>query len=475
MPHSGGPASPHSPRPRDWSGLTSADVLARYQPGKADPLQVLEVLLKLYNEQHTSKAKTVSHKTRHERAQFLRRFLRDLRLRAGFKQLPDPRNLGQKHIQAMVDVWRQDKLQAPTIQTYLSFLRGLAKWTGKPGFIRKPAHYGLDVDEYQRTGIAERDKSWSAQGVDIEALIEQVCEFDAHVGASLRVIHAFGLRRKESIMLRPHECVVPFEATGLPPEQQQCDRYVWIRQGAKSGRQRFVPLNNPRRQAAISYAQQVAAWDPHAHLGRPGFDLKQNLSRFQYVVGKFGITVPKLGITAHGLRHEALIDEFEARTGVPPAVRGGGELAPEVEQAARLAVSRLAGHERLGAASAYLGTVMFRSRRRAASASEVAENPSAESGARHATPPLQRRHLRADSEPGPSEHRLPAPVAGAAADPDLEVEAVAPGPGADVSAAGEVVAAGDGVARRGPASLDRTADGGLEAVFNGALQQALRD
>jgi integrase len=335
-------------------------VLARYRPGQADPLQVLEVLLKLHNEQHTSRAKTVSHKTRQERAQFLRRFFRDLTQRAGFKTLPDPRNLAQKHIHAMVQVWQQDRLQAPTLQTYLSFLRGLARWLGKPGLVRKPAHYGLDLAEYQRSGIARRDKSWTAQGVDIGGLIEQVCEFDAHVGASLKVIRAFGLRRKESVMLRPHECVVPFEATGLPPEQQQCEQYVWIRQGAKSGRQRYLPLNGPRRRAAIAYAKQVAAGDAHAHLGRPGFDLKQNLRRFDYVLRKFGITAPRLGITAHGLRHEALIEEFVVRTGAQPAVRGGGTLAPEVEHAARLAVSRLAGHERPRAASAYLGAVMFR-------------------------------------------------------------------------------------------------------------------
>ena len=88
----GGPATPQSLRPRSWSGLTDRDVLARYRPGKADPLQVLEVLLKLHNQQHTARAKTVSHKTRQERAQFLRRFFRDLTLRAGFKTLPDPRH-----------------------------------------------------------------------------------------------------------------------------------------------------------------------------------------------------------------------------------------------------------------------------------------------------------------------------------------------------------------------------------------------
>ena len=211
----------HQPlRPRDWSGLTDQNILDRYVPGRVDPMQVLEVLLKLHNQQHTARLKTVSHKTRQERADFLRRFFRDLRERAGYKMLPDPRNLGQKHIHAMVQVWRADKLKPATIQTYLSFLRGMAKWMGKNGFIRKPAHYGLELAEYQRHEAAERDKSWSAQGVDIEKLIEQVCDYDAYVGASLRLIRAFGLRRKESVMLRPNACIVPFESTGLAEKER---------------------------------------------------------------------------------------------------------------------------------------------------------------------------------------------------------------------------------------------------------------
>ena len=114
---------------------------------------------------------------------------------------------------------------------------------GRNGFVRGPVHYGLEIAEYQRHEAAERDKSWSAQGVDIEALIEKVCAYDAYVGASLRLIRTFGLRRKESVMLRPNACIVPFESTGLAENEKQADEYVWIRQGAKSGRQRFVPLD----------------------------------------------------------------------------------------------------------------------------------------------------------------------------------------------------------------------------------------
>lgn len=360
----GGEATPQSPRPRDWAGLTSRDVLARYVPGKANPLTVLEVLLKLYNAQHTTSVKTVSFKTRQERAEFLRRFYRDLKSRAGFKVPPDPRNLAQRHIHAMVQVWREDKLKPGTIQNYLSFLRGLVQWVGKPGFIRKPAHYGLDRVEYQRTGVAVRDKSWSARGVDIDGLIDRVCAFDPFVGASLRLIRAFGLRRREAIMLRPNECVVPFESTGLSSEQRQGDRYVWIRQGAKGGRQRYVPINTLRREEAIAHAQKVAPVDPHAHMGAPGRGLKQNVTRFRHVLKKFDITATGLGITAHGLRHEALIDEYIALTGEQPAVRGGGKaLTPQQEDAARLAVSRLAGHGRPRASAAYLGSAMIRKNR----------------------------------------------------------------------------------------------------------------
>ena len=134
----------------------------------------------------------------------------------------------------------------------------------------------------------------------------------------------------------------------------------------QDGRQRFVSLNTPQRIAAIEFAQVVAA-GPDGHMGDPHHDLEHNLYRFGYVQGKFGIMSRGLGVTAHGLRHEALIDEFVVRTGQQPPVRGGGELAPEAKRAARQAVAKLAGHARKRASSAYLGAVMLRKAGRAKS------------------------------------------------------------------------------------------------------------
>lgn len=136
---------------------------------------MLELLIALSNQHHTAKHKEVSFKTRQERADFLRRFFRDLKDKAGFKTLPDPRNLGERHIKASVAVWQREGLAPATNQTYLSFLRGLANWIVKPGLVRQPYYYGLQPEEYQRHEAAQRDKSWSAQGIDIDCLIGEIC------------------------------------------------------------------------------------------------------------------------------------------------------------------------------------------------------------------------------------------------------------------------------------------------------------
>ena len=116
----------------------------------------------------------------------------------------------------------------------------------------------------------------------------------------------------------------------------------------------FIPLDSSARLAAVEFAQDVVS-SMGAHMGNPANDLKQNLRRFDYVLEKFGITFRALGVTAHGLRHEALIEHFQSLTGQPPPVRGGMGLPREVDQFARKAVSELAGHARIRASGAYIG------------------------------------------------------------------------------------------------------------------------
>lgn len=346
-------------RRQDWSGRSPQEILARYPPGKTDPLRVLEVLLDLFNTRHTALEKTVSHKTRQERARFLRRFFADLKRKGGFRQPPDPRNLGQKHIHTMVQVWQRERLAPATIQTYLSFLRGLGSWIGKHGFVRKPAQYGLSLDEYQRHEYALRDKSWGGNGIDVPAVLAEIAKFDPRVAASMRLMDALGLRRKESVMHRPYAHVVPFDQTGLPESQKRADEYVWVK--GKGGRVRWIALQTDAERAAVAHARSVVD-GRDAHMGNPAHSLKRNLRRLDYALEKFGFTKAERGVTGHGLRHGNLQGLYEEVTGTPPPVRGGGAVPTDLDREARLVVSERAGHARLRAAGAYLGAVLPRLR-----------------------------------------------------------------------------------------------------------------
>jgi site-specific recombinase XerC len=341
-----------SPRRQNWAGKSPQQVLDMYPPGRTPVNRVVDVLIELYNSLHTALEKTVSHKTRYERAQFLRRFFRELHTDAGFKLAPDPRNLGQRHVQAMVKVWQRRKLSPGTIQTYLSFLRGLAMWLNKPGFIRRPEHYGLTPDEYERHENAQRDKSWSGNGIDVEALLAQVSAYDARIGASMRLMVKVGLRRKESVMCRPYAHVHTFEETGLPDEQREADRYLWTK--GKGGRARWLPLATDEQQAAIAHARSVVSGHD-AHMGAPDRDLKSNLRRLDYALRKFGLTKRESGTTGHGARHDHLQGQYQDTTGTPAPVRGGGPVDRDLDRQARLRVARVAGHARLRSAGAYLG------------------------------------------------------------------------------------------------------------------------
>ena len=101
------------------------------------------------------------------------------------------------HAGAMVEVWRKDQLMPATIQTYLSFLRGLGKWMGKNGFIRGPQFYGLESQEYQRHEAAQRDKTTALPVLKAAAEKGATPEAQAYARAALRQIAATKVPAKD--------------------------------------------------------------------------------------------------------------------------------------------------------------------------------------------------------------------------------------------------------------------------------------
>ena len=91
-------------------------------------------------------------------------------------------------------------------------------------------------------------------------------------------------------------------------------------------------------------------------MGHPAYSLKRNLRRLDYALEKFGITRKQAGVTGHGLRHGNLNDYYATLSGSPSPVRDGWPVPKEVDRAAWLAVAEHAGHSRMRASGAYLGS-----------------------------------------------------------------------------------------------------------------------
>ena len=318
--------------------------------------RALQEILRTHNDRHAVKPKGVSFKTQEERANALFRCFRDLHA-LGYK-VKNPYCLGGRHIAALVEDWtsaeprsRQRTLSPATIQAELSHLRTFACWIGKAGLVRRAEAYVNDPELVTRHYVATKDKAWSAQALDPEALIRSVEAHDVWVGAQLRVARAFGLRVKEAVMLRPHEAEKRAVA-GEPASAGEANLEVY--RGTKGGRLRLIPIDTPAKCLALETARKLVPSES-GFLADPRRSLKQNLDRLYNVMKRFGITRRTLGITAHGLRHGYAGDRYEAIAGVPAPVRGGTPPDRETDRRSRLRVAEELGHGRPQILGAYVG------------------------------------------------------------------------------------------------------------------------
>lgn len=301
----------------------------------------LNALLKEHGRKATRQNKIVSHETTDTRYESLRRSFRDLR-GLGYK-LESVFNLKQRHVSALAKSWEERGLSSSTIANRISCLRTLSLWIGKPGMIQKASDFVKDPNSVRRMQATTEDKSWSAAGIDIIPMINLIEQHDWRVGLQLKLMLAFGLRRKEAVMFRPL--------------QADMGGAVRVRDGTKGGRERVVMLETAGQRALLDFAKSRVK-SINEHIGHPDLTLEKALRRFNYVLEKFGITQRGLGVTAHGLRHQFLNDLYEKLTGAPSPVRSTN-LTAQIDQLthdlARSRVSQDAGHARLGISDAYIG------------------------------------------------------------------------------------------------------------------------
>jgi integrase len=220
------------------------------------------------------------------------------------------------------------------------------------GLVLAAERYVADRALVRRTYTAQDDKSWSANALNKDEIIERVANCDPFVGAQLRLCSAYGARVKEAIMCRPH--VAEINGKLLLAQEWNCESYLEIKRGTKGGRMRIVPIDTGEKRAALDRAKRIALYETSS-LGHPGLSLKQALNRFYNVLKHCGVTAAKLRITAHGLRHEYANDRYEQAAGQPSPIRGGEAIDRPLDRNARLSVAKELGHARENISTAYCG------------------------------------------------------------------------------------------------------------------------
>ncbi|HOB95146.1 MAG TPA: integrase domain-containing protein [Aquabacterium sp.] len=162
---------------------------------------------------------------------------------------------------------------------------------------------------------------------------------DPYTAMSLRLQAAFGLRREESIKLRP----------------QWADRgdSLYLKASwTKGGREREVPITTDEQRTVLADAQALAG---AGSLIPAELSYRDQLNRFKAQTAKAGID------HVHGLRHAYAQARYEALTGWK-APAAGGPMSRQLsaaqkiaDRAARLAISAALGHEREQITAVYLG------------------------------------------------------------------------------------------------------------------------
>lgn len=247
---------------------------------------------------------------------------------SGYNNLRAP-NLTMKHVMCLVRQWQNTGLSAGTVKNRMAHLRWMAEKVDKPGMIPK---------DNAELGIAERQYAGQPNKAQVlDARLTRVT--DPYTKMSLRLQAAFGLRREESIKIRP--CIADH-------------KQVLYLQGpwCKGGLERVVPIRTAEQRAVLDAAHRLAG---ERSLIPAHKTYEQQQQTYDGQCKAAGLS------NMHGLRHQYAQARYEELTGWKCPKAGGpardtlkGEMR-ETDRMARLTVSKELGHCRIGIVTTYCG------------------------------------------------------------------------------------------------------------------------
>lgn len=239
-------------------------------------------------------------------------------------------SLKPKHVAALLDKWKREGIGTGTIKNRMGALRWWAEKVGKENVIaRSNGDYGIA----QRVLVTNVSK---AKVLDADTLARVT---DPYTRMSLQLQAAFGLRREESIKIKPGWA----DGGNILRLQDS-----WT----KGGKYREVPIVTMQQRAVLEAAKALAG---KGSLIPAQLRYRDQLNRFRAQGDKAGIH----GV--HGLRHEYAQRRYAELTGrASPASGGATSRQLDASQkladnAARLKISTEMGHGREQVTSIYLG------------------------------------------------------------------------------------------------------------------------
>jgi site-specific recombinase XerC len=175
-----------------------------------------------------------SYATQHDRERVLDQIADQLQ-ELGFRHMVVA-GLKPKHVEGLVERWKADGLAVGTIKNRMAELRWWAEKIGKQNVVaRDNDHYGIGHRQY----VTNVSKARELTAGDLAKIT------DPYTRMSLQLQAAFGLRRGESIKIRPEWA-------------DRGDRLVLKDTWTKGGREREIPIRNEEQRRVLDEAKRFA-------------------------------------------------------------------------------------------------------------------------------------------------------------------------------------------------------------------------
>ena len=247
----------------------------------------------------------------------------------GFRHL-QAQSLKPKHVEALVERWKDEGLSSGTLKNRMTELRWWSEKIGKQNVVaRDNGHYGIAEREHVTNVSRARELSAG----DLEKLTDPCTRL------SLKLQAAFGLRREESIKIRPQWA-------------DRGEQLVLKASWTKGGREREIPIRTAAQRELLEEAKHCAGT---GSLIPKSMSYAEQLERFKSQCAAAGIH------HVHGHRHHYAQERYQELTGWPCPAQGGPkrgqltEVQRTTDREARLAISAELGHSREQVTAIYLG------------------------------------------------------------------------------------------------------------------------